>query len=359
MVLGLLASALFSGTMVSKTGKYKIYPIVGSFVIAVGLFLLSLMDEHTNVAVSSVYMAVLGLGVGLAMQVPLIAVQNSTDYADLGVATSGVTFLRTMGSSFGAAIFGTIYANQLPKNLSDAAANIKLPPGATPPPPPTTPEALHSLPSFILDPLVHAYAISLQTVFLAAAPVGLLAFVVAFFLKQVKLRDSARATATELSESLPAPRSADSDAELERAMSALWHDREKDAAPDILSRADVTMNDAEAWLLLQIYRHGKDDGDATLRELSNQSNIPAGIFEPTCLKLVEDGYLVQEQGHFRFSGKGEDTFTRLIDAWRGWLTDQLADWAPERHAELTAAVDRMARKLAAETGDMTARAVPA
>lgn len=117
MVIGLLIASIFSGNTVSRTGRYRIFPIVGSLVMAAGLFLMSLMGPDTGVFLESVYMFVLGLGIGLSMQVLTIAVQNTVDYADLGTATSGVTFFRTLGSSFGTAVFGTIYANSLGPNL--------------------------------------------------------------------------------------------------------------------------------------------------------------------------------------------------------------------------------------------------
>jgi hypothetical protein len=113
MVLGLLLAAVGGGNVVSWTGRYRVFPIAGSLGMAGGLYLLSRLDEHTGFRLGSLSMFVLGVGVGLSMQVLLIAVQNTVDYADLGVATSGVTFLRTIGSSFGVAVFGSVYAGRL------------------------------------------------------------------------------------------------------------------------------------------------------------------------------------------------------------------------------------------------------
>ncbi|MFD9642989.1 MDR family MFS transporter, partial [Streptomyces sp. NPDC059082] len=122
MVVGLLIASIFSGNVVSKTGHYRTFPIVGCLVMGVGLFLLSLMGPDTGTWLESLYMFVLGTGIGLCMQVLTIAVQNTVDYADLGTATSGVTFFRTLGSSFGTAVFGTIYANSLKPNLTAGTA---------------------------------------------------------------------------------------------------------------------------------------------------------------------------------------------------------------------------------------------
>lgn len=119
MVVALLAASVLSGTVVGRTGRYRIFPVVGSLVMALGLFLLSRMDADTSDWLESLYMVVLGAGIGLSMQVLTIVVQNTVDYADLGTATSGVTFFRTLGSAFGTAVFGTIYASALGPNLDE------------------------------------------------------------------------------------------------------------------------------------------------------------------------------------------------------------------------------------------------
>ncbi|NEE53496.1 MFS transporter, partial [Streptomyces sp. SID8455] len=132
-----------------------IFPIVGTLVMAAGLFLLSRMGPGTGVWVESLYMVVLGLGIGLAMQVLTIAVQNTVEYADLGTATSGVTFFRTLGSAFGTAVFGTIYANALGPNLADGIAQAVAAGGdpAVLARASQSPQALHALPAAQAEPL--------------------------------------------------------------------------------------------------------------------------------------------------------------------------------------------------------------
>ncbi|WP_368660735.1 MDR family MFS transporter [Amycolatopsis sp. Hca4] len=147
MVLALLVASIAAGNAVSRTGRYKIFPLAGAAGMTIGLYLLSRLDTGTGFWEASAYMAVLGLGIGLGMQVLTIAVQNTVDYADLGVATSGVTFLRSIGSSFGAAIFGTVYANQLTPKL----AAIPVPPGVDPRAL-QVPTALHALPESVSAP---------------------------------------------------------------------------------------------------------------------------------------------------------------------------------------------------------------
>lgn len=127
MVVGLLVTSLGSGVLVGRTGKYRIYPIAGTAIMAIGFVLLSRMDADTSTLTQSLYLLVLGSGIGLSMQVLILVVQNTVDFTDLGVATSGVTFFRAIGSSFGAAIFGSLFANFLGDRLPSAMAGSGAP----------------------------------------------------------------------------------------------------------------------------------------------------------------------------------------------------------------------------------------
>ena len=126
---GLLITSIGSGQAITRTGKYKIFPVIGTFVMIIGLYLLSRMDASTSRLVSSVYMFVLGLGLGLVMQVLVLAVQNAVDYSDLGVATSGATLFRSIGGSVGTAILGSIFSSRLASQL---AAGLRTHPSIAP-----------------------------------------------------------------------------------------------------------------------------------------------------------------------------------------------------------------------------------
>src|SRR3954452_6446897 len=141
MVLGLIVASVSAGNVVSRTGRYRVFPVVGSVVMALGMWFLSHLDQHSTTLETSGAMLVLGVGIGLSMQVLTIIVQNTVEYRDLGVATSGVTFFRTMGSSFGAAVFGAIYAHQLKPKLTDAVVSSGADPGQV-----TNPADVHALP---------------------------------------------------------------------------------------------------------------------------------------------------------------------------------------------------------------------
>src|SRR5690242_17233038 len=174
MVAGLLATSMTSGIIAGRTGRYKVFPVAGTAVMAVGFVLLSRMGPDTSTVLQSLYLLVLGAGIGMCMQVLILIVQNTVDFADLGVATSGVTFFRTIGSSFGAAIFGSLFANFLESRVGTALAQSGAPPAAA-----QSPEALHTLPHEAAAPIVAAYADALDQVFLYAAPVAVVGFVLA------------------------------------------------------------------------------------------------------------------------------------------------------------------------------------
>lgn len=254
LIAGLMATALLTGSTISRTGRYRVFPLLGSAGLTIGLFLLSLLDASTSYWVMGAFMAVLGAGIGLVMQVPVIVVQSTTNYTDLGVATSGISFLRTMGSSFGVAIFGTIYANQLPHHLV-------VPPGVDPRAI-AGPAAVHALPDAVKAPIVAGYAETVHTMFLLAAPIGLVALAVAFFLPQVQLRDTSRAAASGNSgvgESFAAPPSNSYD-ELRKLVSAVVAKSEDDPGPAVLRRSGVGLPLEQAWLLGRVYKASADDG---------------------------------------------------------------------------------------------------
>ncbi|MFI9380579.1 DHA2 family efflux MFS transporter permease subunit [Kutzneria sp. NPDC052558] len=350
MVIGLLVSSILSGNIVSKTGRYKIFPILGSIGITAGLYLLSLLNPDTGLVLSSLYMLVLGVGIGLAMQVLTIAVQNTVDYADLGVATSGVTFLRSIGSSFGAAIFGSIYSSQLATNLGTTLARNPLPQGVDPHVT-AVPALLHALPDAISRPIVQAYSDSLHTVFLYAVPVGVLALLVSFFLKEVPLRDTSRASAPELGEGFAMPDSRDSDQELERQIATLMFRERHKAAPAILSRAGSSLDEGGVWCLKRVKVLHKLHRPATVEAIAEKHRLPGKVIEPAFVALEYAGYLERDGDELNLTERGHEEFDRLAKAWRGWLVERLSDWRPESRTDLSEAIDRVAMRMIEQAGD--------
>jgi EmrB/QacA subfamily drug resistance transporter len=186
LMAGLLIVSVGSGQLISKTGKYRFFPIAGAGVMTVGLFLLSLMGVGTPIVLDSLYMFVLGAGIGGVMQVLVIIVQNAVPHSELGVATSGATFFRSIGGSFGTAIFGAIFSNVLVGNLTRHLGGAKLPAGFSSAD--VTPALLSHLPAAIHQAFVAGYAESIQTVFIVAVPIAALAFLATWLIPQVELK---------------------------------------------------------------------------------------------------------------------------------------------------------------------------
>lgn len=262
LVIGLLATSLLSGTVVGKTGRYKIFPVIGSAVMAVGMYLLSLLGAHTSYWRLALAMLVLGIGIGMCMQVLTIVVQSTVAYEDLGVATSGVTFLRTLGSSFGAAVFGTVFANVLADTLPGAvAASPGVDPQAV-----STPEALHAYPADQIAPIVEAYAHAVHVVFLYAIPVPILGFVLALFLKEVPLRGTARGTASDVGEGFGMPESADANLQLQTAIARLIQRRGRAELPRVREESGAAFDSSDGWTVSQVYLRSRLGRSASIEE---------------------------------------------------------------------------------------------
>ncbi|MFF3784718.1 MDR family MFS transporter [Streptomyces sp. NPDC001933] len=351
MVLGLLVASIFSGNVVSKTGQYRIFPIVGSLIMAVGLYLLSRMGPGTGVWLESLYMLVLGVGIGLAMQVLTIAVQNTVDYADLGTATSGVTFFRTLGSSFGTAVFGTIYANALKPNLTDGVAAAARAGGdpATLAKAAQSPAGLHGLPPAQSAPLAQAYADTLHTVFLWTVPVAVLGFLVALFLKQVQLRDTARVGSTDMGEGFAQPGTGDSAKLLEFAVAKILHGVGPDTARRIVADSDTRLDMAGAWAVMQVELFTRMVGHAGLRLIATRHRLPPEVLVPVFDRMIEEGYLTGDGRVFTHTAAGSREAAAITDAWARWLNERLDEHgARPDDRQLRAAVDVIAKRLLAE-----------
>ncbi|NEA16093.1 MDR family MFS transporter [Streptomyces halstedii] len=351
LVVGLLAASVFSGNVVSKTGHYRLFPVAGSLVMAAGLFLLSRMGPDSGVWRESLFMLVLGIGIGLSMQVLTIAVQNTVDYSDLGTATSGVTFFRTLGSSFGTAVFGTIYANALRPNLTQGIERAVRAGGdpATLARASESPQAVHALPAAQTAPLAQAYADTLHTVFLWTVPVALLGFVVSLFLKQVKLRDSARAGSTDMGEGFAQPTAGDPARVLEFSVARILRDADPGTARRIVADSDTRLDMAGAWAVMQVDLFTRMVGHAGLRLIATRHRLPPEVLVPVFDRMIEEGYLTGDGRLFTHTAAGRREAATISAAWAHWLNERLAeDGARPDDRQLRAAVDVIAKRLLAE-----------
>ncbi|MFG2493369.1 MFS transporter [Streptomyces caniferus] len=183
MMGGIVLASIVSGRLISRTGHYKVFPVLGCAAAAVGMWLLSRLQQDTPREVYSLWMGLLGLGIGLVMPVLVLAVQNSVRPADLGTATSTNNYFRQIGGSVGAALFGTLFADRLARRLGE-----RLPESARLPDPESiTPQLVHALPASLRDSYIAAYAHAMPGIFFYLVPVLVLGLVLAFFLKEKPL----------------------------------------------------------------------------------------------------------------------------------------------------------------------------
>ncbi|HHA1444484.1 TPA: MDR family MFS transporter [Enterobacter ludwigii] len=179
---GLLLTSIISGRIISRTGKYRLFPIAGTLLGVVGMVLLTRISIHSPTWQLYIFTGVLGMGLGLVMQVLVLAVQNSVSADQYGVATSGVTLFRSIGGAIGVALFGAVFTHVLQSGLMD-----RLPQGAELPHE-LNPAAIHRLPEALRLDYLAAFGSAIHAVFLLAASIMVLAFVLSWFLRETPLR---------------------------------------------------------------------------------------------------------------------------------------------------------------------------
>ncbi|MFF0325277.1 MDR family MFS transporter [Nonomuraea angiospora] len=190
MVVALFLAGVISGKIVTQTGRWKIFPVLGLLVVAVGLFLLSRLHVDSSEWLIGFDVAVLGTGLGLSMQMLILAAQNGSELRDMASTTSGVSFFRSLGGAVGVAAFGAILTNRLRDEIADMlrAAHIALPGGSNVKL--GSPSAIQQLPTPIKNIVLEAFTRGLETVFMVGVPIALLGFVATIFLKELPLRGS-------------------------------------------------------------------------------------------------------------------------------------------------------------------------
>jgi hypothetical protein len=246
-------------------------------------------------------------------------VQNTVEYRDLGVATSGVTFFRTMGSSFGAAVFGTIYANHLAPNLAKAVALTGADPTQV-----TTPSAVANLPAAQHAAVVAAYADTLQNVFASAIPVAVVAFVVALFLKQVPMRGLTRPGASDMGPAFAIPDQRSAQEQLEGQVVRLLRTRLPEAADRLLRTSQSGLDGVQVWTLRQvaiqqIHRRGPADPYA----VAAAHRVPMALIRPAIDDCVGAGLLREVDDRVELSEQGREQFRAFVLELWGWLVTEV------------------------------------
>jgi EmrB/QacA subfamily drug resistance transporter len=338
LVAGLLITSIGTGTIVGRTGRYKIFPVAGFAVMTVGLYLLSLLSPTTGFWATSGAMFVLGIGIGLAMQVLTIIVQNTARYQDLGVATSAVTFFRTLGSSFGAAVFGAIYSNGLASRLGPAVARS---PGVNPKAV-TTPEALHRYPDSAIRLILTAYSDTLHVVFLWAVPVAGLAFVVSLFLKQVPLREAARADTSDMGPGFGMP-DADSMQQLERSLGRLLRREGRAHLPALRAASGTVLSEADGWCVGQVRIRNELGLPTSLDAIASRARIPAAVLAPAFDHAISAGYLAGPHENLTLTKAGADESAKFVRELKAWVAKELAPVGGDNPAALDQALEHLAR----------------
>jgi EmrB/QacA subfamily drug resistance transporter len=337
MMAGVLVTSIASGNAISKFGRYKPFPIAGTAVMTVGVFLLSRLGVSTSAWVSALYMLVLGLGLGMVMQVLVLAVQNAVDYRFLGVATSGSTLFRQIGGSIGVAVFGAIFTNELRHQLVSRGVHVSTA---------VNPKIVDKLPPAVHAPYVASFAASLRPVYLAAGGFAFLAFLLTWLLREIPLRQTAAAEA--LAEGIPPPRTDDSRRQLERIVASLDRREERSRVyRKLIERSGIEIRPDESWVLARVAEREEVSAAALAREFG----LDPGLLSVPALSLEQRGYVASRADgdeELSVSEAGRSALDRLIAARREQLRELLEGWAAADDADTEAALETMARALVAE-----------
>jgi EmrB/QacA subfamily drug resistance transporter len=202
LMLGLIVSSVGSGRLIARTGRYRVYPIVGTALTVVGLTLLAQMGPATSTATAAGFMVVLGFGLGMVMQVLILAVQNDAPYKDLGVATAGATLFRSIGGSLGTAALGAVFTNRL---IHELTSRLPAGAGALAHAGNVNPAAVAALPAPIRSAYLNGFSSALGTVFVVSAIASVVAFALTWFIREVPLRTTLREETPDAAAVVPEP----------------------------------------------------------------------------------------------------------------------------------------------------------
>jgi DNA-binding MarR family transcriptional regulator len=348
LMAGLLLTSMLSGVLISRSGRYKVFPIVGTALMTVGMYLLSHLGVATSTLAASAYMFVLGVGIGAVMQVLVIAVQNVVPYADLGVATSGATFFRSIGGSFGTAAFGAIFASQLAGNLVRYLAGTPVPAGFNASAG-ASPAVLAKLPPAVHAGYIHAFAASLHTVFLIAVPISAVAFALTWLLKEVPLRKAA-SVPDQAQVLVPnaVPEVRDSADEVVRALSVLARKQDRVRVYEQLAEtASVNLDPRSTWVLFRLDGHPRLDLSALAAALDVTPERLRALLAP----LAGAGFVTitsspqQSPLIAQLTPAGTDAIERLVRARQQGLTRLLGSWSADLDAQLASRIEQLTRDI--------------
>jgi EmrB/QacA subfamily drug resistance transporter len=333
LMAGMLTTSILSGQLISRTGRYKVFPILGTAIMMVALLLFSAIKVTTSMTVLVGIMLLLGLGMGLIMQVLVIAVQNAVDYHDLGAATSGNTLFRSIGGSVGTAVLGAIFAGRLAAELRTLLPEVAAAePGAG-----LGLQTIAKLPPAVRATYAQAFTEATGTIFLVAGVMAVVGFALSWLLPERPLRETIAATSgevgTELGGAAAMPAAPDSHEELLRGLVAVDRDVRQRHIERIVTRAGVGLGPPAAWLLVRL---GEQPG-ATVEALGRYSPFGAGALQRAAEELQTAGLVADR----RFTKAGSTVLEKLVAARRAHLTEVLSQWRPGEQQELADLLRRL------------------
>jgi len=357
---GMLGASVLSGRLVTRWGRYKLFPVLGTALMTAGAYLMSLIGEHTGAWVMAGYMFVFGVGLGLIMQVLVIAVQNAVSYEDLGVATSSATFYRMLGGCFGTAVFGAIYANVLTHKLAPVITGVTHGGGPGLNLQTQDPSALRELARLapeIYTKVIAAITGTVQTVFLVAVPIALLAFLLSWLLPELELRKTVETVDPGESFGLPDSRSSLEEIQLALERYSARENREE-LYRTLAGRAGLDLPPRSCWLLYRL----ADRPACTVAEVSGRLKVDSAIIQPGVDGLVDAG-MVEEVTRgidcdLVLTPLGSAAIAQLAEARRSGLTELLEGWNLQEHPEVLEMVRQLAESLLADDERLVADAQP-
>jgi EmrB/QacA subfamily drug resistance transporter len=307
IMVGVLIASIGTGQIISRTGRYRVFPILGSALALVGMATLITLDRDTGMFQASAELFVLGLGLGMVMPVLVLAVQNSVPYEQLGVATSGATLFRSIGGSLGTAILGAVFTAQ----LGGAGQQD-----------------------------IDAFTDAIGTVFVVAAAVIALAFALAWLLEERPLRTT---VTTGMHEAFATPEYPDSVRTVARELSLLVG---RDGAAEFVrratARAGLDVSPLESWLLVR----AADEGTLDVAGVAESNGLEEARVRDGCDELRRRGLLIESDGTTGLTADGAAAVDALARARTAALRDLASEWTPEEHPELVEFIERLSRDLA-------------
>jgi len=340
---GYFLTSMFAGQVLARGWRYRPFPIVGTALMTLGLFLMSLIGVDTPAWQMDLYMVVFGVGLGAVMQVLILVVQNSVPYEDLGVATSGATFFRSIGGSFGTAVFGAIFTAALPINLHHFLPGLPLEHQSGFMNSATNPQTMKNLSPEALDGVRHAVAATVQSVFRWSIPMAVIAFFLALMIPENKLR-STMAGGSSVSDAMPQAEAKSSSETIEQILTRLVaRENRVSLYANLAERAQLKLGPQACWLLFRI----ADNPGMSRAQLEQHLKIASEHVLAGFSELEAEG-LVLEEPEFSLSAAGREAAAQLHRAREAGLRELLEGWDIENNPELEVVVRELATSLLAD-----------